>query len=93
MNGRYDDDAMRQFALLGIVWTAVVLAVLLFWPGGVQTPGCMQHINPSADCLAQLTTANDRLWWTQTLPLLVFLASGYVAVAAFALRRRRRSRR
>jgi hypothetical protein len=84
---------MRQLLLLCVVWTAVVLAALLLWPGGVQTPGCMQHISPSADCLAQLAGANDRLWWSQTLPSLVFFASGYVVMGALGVRRVRRSLR
>lgn len=70
----------------GLVWTAVVLAVLLLWPSGVQTPGCMRAVNVSADCIAQAAFANDRLWWTQTFPTLVLMASGYVVVGAFARR-------
>jgi prepilin signal peptidase PulO-like enzyme (type II secretory pathway) len=83
---------MRQLLFLGVVWTGVVLAVLLFWPAGVQTPSCMKQISRSADCLAQVAVANDRLWWTQTLPMLVFFASGYVVVGALALRRLRSPR-
>ncbi len=84
---------MRQIVIVALGWTAVVLAVLLLWPGGVQTPGCMRAVNASADCLAQAALANDRVWWTQTLPMLVLFASGYVVVGAFAHRLLRRTRR
>lgn len=82
---------MRQFLLLALAWTAVVAALLLLWPSGVNTPGCMQLITP-ADCLAQATVMNDRLLWTQTLPMLVFIASGSVVVGALAYRRLRSPR-
>jgi hypothetical protein len=81
-----------RFLILGAAWTAVVLAVLLLWPSGVDTPGCAHLVTPSAACLGQLADLNDRAWWTRTLPLLAFVASGYVVLAVAAARHRRRSR-
>jgi hypothetical protein len=83
---------MRRFLILGLAWTALVLAVLLFWPSCVRSEGCWRLVDASADCLAQLAEANDRLWWTQTLPMLAFFASGYIVVGLIAVRRWRRSR-
>lgn len=81
---------MHRLLILGAAWTAVALAVLLFWPSGVETPGCAQIVTPSAACLAQLADMNDRAWWTRTVPLLLFLASGYVVLAVLTLRRRQK---
>lgn len=83
---------MRRLFLWAVVWTAVVVAMLLFWPSGVRSDGCWRLVDASAACLAQLADLNDRLWWTQTLPTMVFLSSGYVIVGAFAVRRLLRSR-
>jgi hypothetical protein len=83
---------MARFLILGAAWTAVVLAVLLLWPGSVDTPGCAHLVTPSVACIGQLADMNDRAWWMQTLPMLAFVASGYVVLAVLALRHRRRSR-
>jgi hypothetical protein len=49
-------------------------------------------VQPTARCLAQLAEAHDREWWTETLPMLVFVGSGYVVVGAMAVRRLRLGR-
>jgi hypothetical protein len=82
---------MGRLLALAAAWTAVALAVLLFWPSGVETPGCASLVTPSAACLAQLADINDHAWWTRTVPLLVFLASGYAVIAVLALHDRRQS--
>ena len=75
-----------------LLWTVISAGIVLFWPGSVQTPGCLHHISPSADCLAQAGVENDRLWWTQTLPMLLTIAAGDGAVAVIALLSVRRRR-
>lgn len=83
---------MRRLLILAVVWTGVVVAVLLLWPLSLPGNGCWRLVDPPARCLAELAYLNDRIWWTQTLPLLAFFASGYVIVGLLAVRRWRRSR-
>lgn len=80
---------MRRVLFFGLIWTAVVLAVLVFWPWSLPVGGCWRTVAPPAGCLAQLVEANDRVWRAQTLPMLVFLASGYAVVGLMAIRLRR----
>ena len=83
---------MRRIALLGLVWTAVVLIALLFVPWDLPQVPCARQVGASAACLAQLAERNDRAWWTQTLPVLAICASGYVVVALLTLRHIRHAR-
>lgn len=85
-------SAMRRLLILGVAWTGVVVAVLLLWPWSLPATGCWRLVDPPAGCLAELAHVNDRIWWTQTLPMLAFLASSYVIVGLLAIRRWRRSR-
>ena len=80
---------MRRVLLFGLIWTVVVLVGLVFWPSSPSTGGCWRSVQPTAGCLAQQAEAHDREWWTQTLPMLVFFASGYMVVGAMAVRRLR----
>jgi hypothetical protein len=77
--------SMRGLIIGILLWTMISAGIVLVWPGSVQTPGCLHAINPSADCLAQAGVESDRVWWTQTLPVLVIIAAGYVGVASIAL--------
>jgi hypothetical protein len=83
---------MRRIVVLGLLWTVVVLAVVVFAGGVVQTPGCMQKITLSPECSALAAQMNDRAWWAHNLPILAICATGYVAVALLALRQIRRNR-
>jgi hypothetical protein len=49
-------------------------------------------VNPPAHCQAELAEINARIWWTQTLPKEMVLASGYVLLAVVAIERWRRRR-
>ncbi len=69
-----------------------MLTLLFVWPSGVRSDGCWQLIDARATCLVQLREMNDRLWWTQTLPMLAVFASGYVVVGVLAVREWRRHR-
>lgn len=83
---------MRHLVLQSVGWTALVLLVVLFWPWGLPGAGCWRLVDPPVRCLAQLAEANERLWLTQTVPMLAVFASGYLVVALLALRRVRRSK-
>lgn len=80
---------MRQTLFAALVWTVLVLAVVFFMPGLVNTPGCMSHIEPSPDCLAEAAAQNDLIWRARTLPLIVLTAGGYALIALLTVRRRR----
>ena len=80
---------MRGLLVSLAIWSVVVLAIVLVWPGQSQTPGCASAVTASADCLIQVKAMNDRIWWTSTLPILVVVASGYLVIAALALGGRR----
>ncbi len=83
---------MRGPIFFLVAWTAVVLLTSFLVPGQVDTPGCMQHINPSPSCQALVTELNHRIWWTNSLPILAFQSSGYLVGAAVLIRRLRRPR-
>lgn len=83
---------MRRLVILGLVWTGVVVAGLLLWPRSLPGAGCWRLVDPPAGCLDELVRLNDGIWWTQTLPMLAFFASGYVILGLLALREWRRSR-
>ena len=82
-----DVSGMRRLLILAVAWTGVVVAVLLLWPWSLPATGCWRLVDPPAGCLAELAQMNGRIWWTQTLPMLAFFASGYAIVGLFAIRR------
>jgi prepilin signal peptidase PulO-like enzyme (type II secretory pathway) len=84
---------MRRIVLLGLAWTAVVFAGLTFIPWGLEPVPCARLVGASAECLAQLAARNDRVWWTQTLPMLAAIAGGYLVIILLALRHIRHARR
>jgi hypothetical protein len=83
---------MRRLLILVVAWTSVVVVALLVWPWSLPATGCWRLVDPPAGCLAELAQVNDRIWWTQWLPMLGFFASGYVIAGVLAIRRWRRSR-
>lgn len=74
-----------------IVWTAISLGVVLVLPGSVNTPGCAHLVQSSKSCVDELAAANLHIWWTDTVPRLVLLASGPVLIGLAALWRARRT--
>lgn len=83
---------MRPFAIALVAWTAVVLAVLLFYPAGREVLGCMHLVGRSLACETQQVAING-VWWThETLPMLVAFAAGYLGIVGLRLACLRRSR-
>jgi hypothetical protein len=80
---------MRSLVIWTLIWSGIVAAVLLYVPGNIQSEGCWRTVGGGASpkCLAELAALNDQIWWTRTLPMLLFLASGYLVIAVVALRR------
>lgn len=84
---------MKLWLLLAATWTVVVvIAIVFFVPGIVNAPGCASMVGISAACLEEIQRENDRIWWSHTLPVLLVIVGGYVAVTLVALGRRRRGR-
>jgi hypothetical protein len=83
---------MRGPLIAGLLWTVVVFAIVLLWPGAIRPGGgCVVDAPPA--CLAQLREANERLWWTNTVPGLAVMAGGYFVVGAVAIRTWRQRRK
>lgn len=86
---------MKGLLIGAAIWTGVVVAAVVFVPWDTflppdlrMTSGCWRLVAPPPGCMDQLANLNDRRWWTLTLPLLVFISSGYVVLAILAVRRR-----
>lgn len=77
-------------ALIG--WTIVSLAILVIVGGAVKTPGCASLVSPTPDCVATMDAANDVIFRTRTLPIVIVIGCGYASVLGFAILRTRRSR-
>ena len=80
---------MRKVVIWTLIWSGIVAAVVLYVPGVIQSDGCWRTVGGGAtpECLGELAAVNDRIWWTRTLPMLLFLSSGYLLIATVALRR------
>ena len=78
----------RRVVILAAAWTVLVVAIILFYPVGALVPrpaGCWTTVGHGAECDAELRALNDRVWWGETVPLLAFIAFGYVAVVLVAI--------
>jgi len=89
---------MKSFAVAVGLWSVAVLAWLLFNPTDIGSPvlGCMHLVGRSVECEAQQAATNAVRWQNQALPIVVGMASGYVAIVVVALagvRDRRSGRR
>lgn len=84
---------MKRLAVWAVLWTVFVIAFVLFVPSGVNSTGCWVLVDAPPACLAQLQALNDQHWWTRTLPMLLFLSSGYVVIGVAMARMWLRSRR
>jgi hypothetical protein len=84
---------MRAFVAALVPWSFVVLAVTLFvpWSGGGLL-GCMHLVVRSLGCEAQQSAINQVWWEYKTAPILVAMASGYIAIAIVRLVGVRRKR-
>jgi hypothetical protein len=84
---------MRAFVLALVLWSAVVLTwnlVVSASDGGLL--GCMHQVGRSVGCEAQQNAINQ-LWWDyRTLPTLLTIAAGYVAIVVVRLARVLRGR-
>jgi hypothetical protein len=86
---------VRAFVVALIAWSALVVAVLLFYPAGHAALGCMSLVGRFPACEAQQAAINQVWWENETLPGVLGIVAGYVGIVAVALvgARRRASRR
>jgi hypothetical protein len=81
---------MRIAILAAMAWTAVVVAVLLVTPSLTSAPPCAGMVEPAPGCDALTAAANDFVWLTQTRPMAILSAGGYVLIAVLTLAGRAR---
>jgi hypothetical protein len=81
---------MRALGLAVIGWSLVVVAFVLLNPFGQGgTLACMQLLARTADCTALQDSVNQAFWLDRTLPTILAIAAGYVAIVAVRLGRAR----
>ena len=76
---------MKAFVVALIAWSALVVAVLLFFPAGGTPLPCMRLVGRSIACAAQQAAINQVWWENRTLPVVVGMVAGYVGIAVVAL--------
>ncbi len=74
-------------------WTLLTLTFVLFYPNDYHRLPCMGLVGRSAACEAGQATINAAYQTYQTIPSLVALAAGYVAIVAVRVKASRRSTR
>ncbi len=77
-------------ALFG--WTIVSLAILIVFGGAVNTPGCASLVSQTPECAAAVDAANDVVFGTRTMPIVIVIGVGFAAALGVAVLRTRRSR-
>lgn len=76
---------MRPFVVALLAWTAIVIALLFFYPTGFHAVGCFQPVGPGPR-LECVSVVISHVWWEhETMPLLIWLAAGYVGIVGVRL--------
>lgn len=87
------DRRTAGLAVLG--WTLVVVAFVLLNPfGQTDLLPCMQLVARTASCSAQQDALNQAVWADLTVPSIVAIGAGYLAIVVVVVgvaRSRRRS--
>jgi hypothetical protein len=74
-------------ALLG--WSAIVVAYVVLNPFGQnELLPCMQLLTRTADCTAGQDAINQAVWSDRTLPSILAITAGYLAIVVVYLARR-----
>jgi hypothetical protein len=82
----------RRTVVLLATWSVVVVAIVLLWPSGGQTPGCASSVGRVPGCEDLLNAMNDHVWWSQTVPLLLVMSGGFALILGLGLRAWRQRR-
>ena len=82
---------MKSLVAAAALWSLVILAWVSSYPAaGHELLGCMRLIGRSPECEARQQAINELWWHYQTLPTLVGIGSGYLAIMVFRIVRWRR---
>jgi len=84
----------RRVAILLAVWTVASVGLAVLVPAGFlvpREPGCWVTAGHGPECDSQLAALNARVWWGETVPLILVIAAGYVVIAILAIRAKRSS--
>ncbi len=77
---------MKAFGVAIALWTLAALWVVLFDLGDASMLlPCMRLVGRSSACEAAQATVNDAVWLWHTLPLLIAVGAGYVAIITLRL--------
>jgi hypothetical protein len=76
--------------MLLIAWTVMAVAGAVILGSSLATPSCAHLVSPPPSCAAAIAAENDRVWATQTLPLILVLLAGYAVIVFIGLGRARR---
>ena len=79
--------------IAAVVWTGLVLGFVLFFPSVSLTLPCTHLVGRSAACEADQATVNAAYQTYQTIPALIAIGAGYLAIAAVWVRASRGSTR
>jgi hypothetical protein len=82
---------VRIVVIAAVAWTVLAIGFVLFVPSGHVTMPCMHLVGRSAACEADQATVNAAYQTYQTLPSLISIAAGYVAIAAVRIKASRGS--
>jgi hypothetical protein len=77
---------VSALALAILLWSGVVVATVLVVPwSGATVLDCMHLVGRSAACEEQQETINQGWWAVRTLPIVVTIVAGYVAIGIVRL--------
>jgi hypothetical protein len=76
---------MRAFLIALLLWSLVALTWILAIPGNSTALGCMHQVGRSVACEAQQNAINQVWWDYRTLPTLLTIGGGYIAIVVVRL--------
>ena len=76
-----------------VAWTVLIAGFVIFYPSDHVTLPCMRLVGRTLACERDQATINAAFQTYQTLPVLVAMAAGYVAIAAVLIKASRGSTR
>lgn len=79
--------------IAAVAWTVLTFGFIVFFPNDHLTLPCMHLVGRSAACEAHQATVNAAYQTYRTIPALIAIAAGYVAIVAVRIRASRGSTR
>jgi hypothetical protein len=72
---------LRVLFVAVVGWTSLLATVLILTPSLSSAPGCLSKIEVTAGCQVLVDAGNQFVWATQTRPIVLLGAGGYVLIA------------